>query len=169
MERTIKILNDMLKKRVVADFAIGGAMALAFYTEPTVTYDLDVFVFLAQDKGKPILVSLEPIYNYCHQKKYTIQQEHVLIEGIAVQFIPVYNELVKEALKNALQKKYGNIKVRVIGLEYLMAIMLQTGRPKDFARLTAVLDNTLYDKTGLVAIIKKHGLSNAWKKIAKKR
>ena len=39
-----RTLNGMRERRVVADYAIGGATAVLFYAEPTRTYDLDVFV-----------------------------------------------------------------------------------------------------------------------------
>ncbi len=45
---------------IVDDYAIAGAMALLFWTEPVPTYDLDVLAFLP-DPGTP-LVSLDPIY-----------------------------------------------------------------------------------------------------------
>lgn len=46
MEATIRIINEMRKKKVIGTYAIGGAVAMIFYVEPVLTYDLDVFVFL---------------------------------------------------------------------------------------------------------------------------
>ena len=66
----------------------------------------------------------------------------MIIEGVPVQFIPAYNDLVKEALNNAVERKYGNTLTRVLGPEYLIAIMLQTFRAKDKGRLVKFLDES---------------------------
>jgi len=50
---------------------------------------------------------------------------------VPVQFIPVYNDLVKNAVFNSRKVNYGRLKTNVVGLEYLIAIMLQTYRAKD--------------------------------------
>jgi len=65
------------------------------------------------------------------KKGFKTEREHVLIQGVPVQFIPVYNDLVKEAVQYSEEVKYGRIKTKVLGLEYLIAVMLQTNRPKD--------------------------------------
>jgi hypothetical protein len=52
------------------------------------------------------LVSLSPIYNWFKEKGYQFEKEHIVIEGVPVQFIPVYNDLVEEALNNSMVKKY---------------------------------------------------------------
>ena len=38
MEKTLKILNELEKARLVSKYAIGGAIAVLFYTEPVLTY-----------------------------------------------------------------------------------------------------------------------------------
>ena len=44
----------------------------------------------------------------------------VLIEEVPVQFIPVYNELVKEAVQSSARVNYESIKKQVIGLKYIV-------------------------------------------------
>ncbi len=75
-----------------------------------------------------------------------------------MQFIPVYNELVKEAVRNSSEARYGRIKTYVIGLEYLIAIMLQTGRAKDRERLIKIFEETEVDFRLLRRILHKHKL-----------
>jgi hypothetical protein len=41
----LRTLNFMKDEGVFEDYAISGAMALVFWTEPVPTYDLDVLVF----------------------------------------------------------------------------------------------------------------------------
>ena len=36
-----RVIDDMRRARVFAEYAIGGATAVLFYAEPTRTYDLD--------------------------------------------------------------------------------------------------------------------------------
>jgi hypothetical protein len=60
VRRTLEILNELKREGVFSRYAIRGAMAATFYTEPVLTFDLDVFVLLSASTGK--LVSLAPIY-----------------------------------------------------------------------------------------------------------
>jgi hypothetical protein len=46
---TLRALNAMKAEGVVEEYAIAGAMAMAFWTEPVATYDLDVLVVLPGD------------------------------------------------------------------------------------------------------------------------
>jgi hypothetical protein len=101
---------------------------------------------------------LAPIYRYFKEKGFKSKKEHVLIEGVPVQFIPVYNDLVKEAVQYSVEVKYGRIKTRVLGLEYLIAVMLQTYRPKDRERLVKVFEEAKIDLILLKKILKKYGL-----------
>jgi hypothetical protein len=56
MRRTLEVLNDLDDQNVFSRYAIGGAMAATFYAEPTLTFDLDVFLVLSPGTGQ--LISL---------------------------------------------------------------------------------------------------------------
>ena len=56
-----------------------------------------------------------------------------------MQFLPVYNELTEEALAQAIDVVFGSTPTRVLSAEHLAAIMLETGGPRDHARLTQFL------------------------------
>lgn len=58
---------------VVAEYAVGGAMALVFWAEPIATFDTDVFVLLRSDG---LLVSLAPVYEWARQHGYPEEAEH---------------------------------------------------------------------------------------------
>lgn len=123
----------MCEDRVIEQYVIGGAIASIFYTEPILTYDLDVFIILpGEQRG---LTSLSSIYTYLERKGYKAHKKHLLIEGMPVQFIPAYNDLVEEAIRNPLQIKFGKTKTNIVRVEYPLAILLQTYRPKDKARI----------------------------------
>ncbi len=137
-------------------------MALLFHTEPVVTFDLDVFCLLAES-GR--LVSLAPIYDFLRARGDEIGAEHVRIAGIPVQFIPAYNALVTEAVEQAEDKTFGATITRVLRPEHLLAIMLQTDRPKDRERAALLASTGAFDGGRLDAILERYGLAAAWNRI----
>ena len=160
MKKTLKVLNDMVKMGLIEQYAIGGGIAVLYYTEPVLTYDLDVFCLLPVDKSE--LITLSPIYEYLQKKGYREDGEHIIIEGIPVQMIPAYNEIIEEALNEAAEVKYQQIKTRIVRVEHLLAIMLQTYRPKDRERILLLLDETQIDMIYLEDVLKRHGLMKKW-------
>lgn len=164
MRKTLQIINQLEKEGVIERYALGGATALLFYAEPALTFDVDVFIFLPGDRNSSRLIDLGPIYKTLEAKGYSAKKEHIMIEGIPVQFIPVYNELVKEAVEQATLKDYQGVKVRVVKIEYLMAIMMDTNRPKDRERITQLLGQVKWDKKLLHKILKSHLLQENWER-----
>lgn len=162
MENTFQTLNELETASLVTRYAIGGAFALSFYTEPIVTFDVDVFVFVPNADSP--LVSLAPIYDYLRARGCPEQHEHVVISGTPVQFIAAFNPLVEEAVRDAVDKSFKAVRVRVLRLEHLAAIMLKTGRAKDNARLAQLLEVTALDEPFFRAILKRHALTAAWTK-----
>ncbi len=160
MEKPLKVINQMQLEGLFTKYAIGGGIASLFYIEPIATFDLDIFIILPETSGA--LVSLSPLYDWLAQRGYETEKEQVIIEGIPVQFIPVYNDLVKDGVQNAVEKRYGNTKTFVLQQEYLVAIMLQTLRPKDRDRLIKFLDEAELSSEELDAILTKHSLKAAY-------
>lgn len=159
-EKTLSLLNQMVADGVIQRYAIGGAVAAAFYVEPTQTFDLDVFlVFPATPTG---LISISPIYGYLMQRGYQPEGESIQIEGWPVQFLPVFNPLTEEALANAVAVTFGGTDTHVFSAEYLAAIMLFTGRPKDHIRLVQFFERGVIDQPKLMEIIARHDLTSKW-------
>jgi hypothetical protein len=154
VEKTLKIIRELKEKKVLEDFSIGGGIAALYYIEPLLTYDLDIFFIPIKES----IDVLAPLYRYLKEKGFKAKKEHILIEGVPVQFIPVYNELVKEAVQHSVEVKYGRIKTKILGLEYLIADMLQTYRPKDRERLVKIFEEAKIDLKILNKILKKYGL-----------
>jgi len=165
LEKTISVLNQMVSDGVVSDYVIGGAMGALFYTEPFETHDLDIFVAFPEDK---LIVTLEPVYDYLKVKGYTVDKEHIIVEGIPVQILPIYDDLVSEAAVTALSKKVGQQDVRVMQPEHLLAIMTKLSRPKDKIRVHLFLEQSTVDRPKLRAILSKYGLTEKWRKISTK-
>src|SRR5437870_6219151 len=151
----------MERADVFSRYAIGGAMGAIFYTEPFLTFDLAVFVLL--QAGSSGLISLAPIYQALRSRGYQEEKETVLIEGVPVQFLPVYNSLVEEALNNAQDTTYENVPTRILRSEYLVAIALQTGRSKDRERVRILREQAQLDMNLLADILKRHDLEEKWK------
>ena len=160
MERTFAILNEMELAGLFKSYAVGGGIAAMYYFEPILTYDLDIFFIPVKEN----IDVLAPLYSYLKEKGYLPEKEHVVIEGIPVQLIPVYNDLVREAVENARETDYKEVKIRILTAEYLVAVSLQTYRPKDRERLVKFLDETRIDLLRLKTILKDHGLEEKFRK-----
>lgn len=165
LENTLHALNQMVEARIVSGYVIGGAMGVLFYTEPFHTDDLDIFI--AFPDPQPLILTLDPIYNYLKAKGYPVKEEHIIVEWMAVQVLPVYDALVAEAANQALTKKVGSESVRVMRPEHLLAIMTTLSRPKDKSRIPMVYSQAPLDKALLKDILKRHGLTEKWNKIPK--
>ncbi len=160
MKKTLMALNDLKKKGIIIDYAIGGGMGAVFYIEPFLTYDLDVFI---RTKDESELQPLAALYAHLKAKGHRPEQEQVIIAGVPVQFLPVYNELLAEAVKEARPVNYQGTKTRIMTIEHLLAIMLQTGRAKDRERFSKALDEAKIDKVRLSQILKRHALEGKYR------
>ena len=162
MEATLSVLNGLESRGLLIRYAIGGAMALLFHTEPVATFDLGIFCLIPETG---LLVTLTPLYDALQRDGHTVDAEHVLIAGIPVQFIPAYNPLIVEALTDAEGKNFGTTPTRVLRLEHLLAIMLQTGRPKDRQRAAMLATTAAFDEPRLQDILTRHRLTDQWQQI----
>ncbi|RLC20683.1 MAG: hypothetical protein DRI57_04230 [Deltaproteobacteria bacterium] len=148
--------------KIIGRYAIGGAIAATRYIEPVQTFDLDIFViFPLSESG---LISISPVYDYLAQLGYTAEGEFVNIEGWPVQLLPVYNPLTEEAMEKVIEVEFGKTPTRVFSAEYLAAIMIETGRPKDHARLIHFFEFDSVDRSVLEDIVTRHGLKEKWRK-----
>jgi hypothetical protein len=160
MEKTLRVLNDLVVAGVLSRYAIGGAMGATFYVEPVLTFDLDIFVILPQTA--PGLLSLEPLYSELRNRGYNEVSECVNIEGIPVQFLPAYNDLLIDALTEARDVLYEQTPTRVLRAEHLIAIATQTGRDKDRERVRLLREQAELDGEYLANLLRRHGLEGKW-------
>ncbi len=147
MKKAIEVLNNLCDRRIIKDYAIGGAMGATFYLDPISTMDLDVFVLFADDDFN--LLPLQPIYDTLKKMGYEPdehERECVSIEGTPVQFLPAYNMLLQGALSHAKHFDYEGAETKVLSAEYLAAISVQTGRAKDKIRVFAFLELEEFDR-----------------------
>jgi len=144
LEKTLEKINELIKTNIIKKYAIAGGLGQFYYIEPSVTYDLYLVIDIESDSGK--LISLEPIYEWAVKNNYKSLEEHIIIEGIPVQFLPAYNDLVREALDNRTEIELYGIKTFILKPEYLMAVMLQINRSKDKERLIKFFEEAEFSK-----------------------
>ena len=154
----LRVLNEMKQARVVDDYAVAGAMALVFWTEPVPTFDLDVLVFLPEKDAT--IVSLAPIYDWAAERGFSTKSEHVMIEGVPVQFLPAHNELADEAIEQAATLEYEGVPVRVVKPEYLVALYLEPGARtlKRRERAAALRESPAMNMAALDGLLRRFGL-----------
>lgn len=161
MKETLVIIEKLYRDGVIGLYAIGGAVGAAFYLEPVATVDVDIFVLF---EPAPLILTLTPIYEACAQLGYAAHEEAIVIEGWPVQFLPASKPLLDEAVRAAMPREAEGLTTRVMTAEHLMAIALQTGRPKDHARLVMFAESNCADRSLFRDILSRHSLLDAWAK-----
>lgn len=151
-ERVIELINEARRRGVIQQYAIGGAIGAMFYMEPFATKDLDVFTFLPVTEQGLVF----------RQLGCQTEGQYLIIEGVHVQFIPPATPLVSEAIKKAVEVKFAQTKTRVFRPEHLAAIMLQTGRRIDLARLERFLEQVEMNQRYFRDLLRRHKLLRRW-------
>jgi hypothetical protein len=167
MRDTLEIINQMQRDGVIGKYAIGGAVGATLYLEPSATVDVDIFLMLPHSSGSS-LVSLSPIYEYLAAHGYKAEGEHIVIGTWPVQFLPPSNALQEEALNEALETEVEGVGTWVMRAEHLIAIALQTGRAKDYARVLQFLEQKAVNFHRLNDILARHGLIIKWEQFKKR-
>ncbi len=161
LSAVFRVLADLIKNGVISQYAVGDAVGAIFYVEPRETFDLDIFFVLAHEPSSPLL-RVEAIYEYARSKGFETSAEFIRIHGWAVQFLESSTPLWKEAVSEAREVEFEGAMVRVMGPEYLAAMMVGTGRSKDWIRLADFLEADILNSNEFESIINKHGLTEKW-------
>jgi hypothetical protein len=167
MKDTLKVINQMQADGVIGQYAIGGAVGATFYLEPVSTLDVDIFVSVGQHSGSSI-ITLTPIYDYLTRCGWQVNQEHIVIAGWPVQFLPPGGPLEEEAVAEAVETEVDGSKTHVMTAEHLVAIALKTGRAKDKIRIMQFLESGVVDLARLRRILDRHGLLVKWQAYSEK-
>jgi hypothetical protein len=143
LQRALRQVNGLRAKGLIEQYAIGGAWAATYFSEPIPTEDLDVFCHLP---SQSLLISLSPIYDHLRSLGYKAADgshaDSILIEDVPVQFL-AGNALVDEAIDRAISIGLMGEPTRIFDLEYVIAIALDVGRPKDLSRIETLLETTI--------------------------
>jgi hypothetical protein len=157
LRAVFQILNDIKDDGVVEDYAVGGAMAVLFYAEPTRTYDVDVFVLLPESGQQVVL--LTPVYSWLEERGFKSKAEHVLVHGVPVQILPAYNDLVEDAVIHARLLDYEGVPVRVSSPEHLIALAFQAGGRRRRERAFQLLETCEVDRGLLATLLERHEIA----------
>ena len=162
MQAVCDILEQLLQERVINRYAIGGATAAGFHGEPLATRDIDVFVFLDPPDGS-LLVTLGPVFRRLSDLGFNeFEEEGLLVHDFPVQFLSASPGLETEAVENAMVAEWDTHRLRVMRPEYLAAIALSVGRPKDRARLVYLAELPIFDFVSFRQILVRYKLSDLW-------
>ena len=156
---------------MVADGVIRKfAVTALYYSEVTVTEDLDILVPFddLQDKSSG-LATLEPLFSYLSDRGYKeFEKEGIVVEGWPVQFLPVSNELDAEALNRAQDVEFSDApestKIPILRPEHIVATALRVGRAKDRERIIRFVEEQLVDLGELRNVLSRHNLLEKWSK-----
>lgn len=155
MDKALKVISRLHKEGVLEEYAIGGAIATIYYTEPFATFDVDIFFIPPEEQG---ILILTPFYDYLTKKGYKTHKEYILIGETPIQFIPGATALETEAVQNAVVVSYKNVKVNILRPEYLIAIFLSVYRLKDREKIVKLIEQTKIDRKLLNEILLRYDL-----------
>jgi len=157
MKNTLALINELKEKKLIADYAIGGAIGVLRWVEPFFTRDLDIFIIPSKETKKGV-IDLSSIYDYLKKKGCVWKGQWLIIGGVPVDFIPV-DALEKEAVEDAEAAEFEGVGTKVITPEYLAAILLRAGRNKDLRKVEMLLAQASIDGKKLDRILEKYGLA----------
>jgi hypothetical protein len=150
----LRAANELVSADLIKDYALGGALAAIYYTEPITTYDADI-IFVASNKK--LSAGIPAIYSHLQSKGWRVEREHLLIGNFPVQFLAA-SGLTEEAVREARPVQYEGVPAKVFRPEYIIAIAASVGRHKDFARIEQMLDQVKIDKALLDDILRRYSL-----------
>ena len=163
LAKVIHLIEAMQADGIIGTYALGGAMAAVIYVDPFPTQDFDFFVHLTGEVSN--LDPLRPIIEYLNPRGYPIEGVEFNIEGLLVQFLPLTSDLTREATEFANIVEVEGVQMRVLSPEYLVVVMLETGRIKDFLRAKMFVDQDVVNLDEIRLLVKRFGLEAQWQKL----
>jgi hypothetical protein len=150
----LRAANELVSAGLIEDYALGGALAAIYYTEPFTTYDADI-VFVTTDKT--LSAGIPAIYSHLQTKGWRVEGEHLIIKDFPVQFLAA-SGLTEEAVREAKPIEYEGVPAKVFRPEYIIAIAASVGRHKDLARIEQLLEQVKIDRPMLDDILRRYNL-----------
>jgi hypothetical protein len=164
MREALEALNRLVEDGVISAYAIGGAIAAAFYIEAMQTEDIDAFTVIPPSGSA--LVSLTAVYDALTAMGGIVDGGYVRFGEWPLQILSDGNPLVAEAIAEAEQVEYQSVPARVFRAEYLCAIALQTGRMKDYLRVNMFQEQHAVNVDKLLALVERFGLRDRLAKLS---
>ena len=104
-------------------------------------------------------MSLSLVYEWARERGIKVDAEHLMIEGVPVQLLPSYSDLVEAALETARVHDYEGVPVRVVGPEHLVALALDAGGARRRERAWQLLQSGAVDRERLEALLTEHDVA----------
>src|SRR5712691_8836265 len=124
LAEVLRVSNELVSVGLIEDYALGGALAAIYYTEPVTTYDADI-IFISSDKT--LSAGIPAIYSHLQSKGWHVEREHLIIKDFPVQFLAA-SGLTEEAVRNAKPITYEGVPAKVFTAEYIIAIAASVDR-----------------------------------------
>jgi hypothetical protein len=150
----LRAANELVSAGVIKDYALGGALAAIYYTEPFTTYDADI-IFVASDKT--LSAGIPAIYSHLQAKGWRVEREHLVVKDFPVQFLAA-SGLTEEAVREGTQIEFEGVPAKVFRPEYIIAIAASVGRHKDLARIEQLMTQARINKASLDDILRRYNL-----------
>ena len=150
----LRAANELVSVGLIKDYALGGALAAIYYTEPFTTYDVDI-IFVASDTT--LSAGMPAIYSHLQSKGWRVEREHLLVKDFPVQFLAA-SGLTEEAVRNAVPIEFEGLPTKVFRPEYIIAIAASVGRHKDLARIEQLMSQTTINEALLDDILRRYNL-----------
>jgi hypothetical protein len=150
----LRAANELVAAGLIKDYALGGALAAIYYTEPFTTYDADI-IFVPSDTT--LSAGMPAIYSHLQSTGWRVEREHLLIKDFPVQFLAA-SGLTEEAVREAKPIQFEGVPAKVFRPEYIIAIAASVGRHKDFARVEQLMSQANIDKALLDDILRRYNL-----------
>lgn len=151
----LRAANELVSAGLIKDYALGGALAAIYYTEPFATYDADI-IFISSDKT--LSAGIPAIYSHLQSKGWHVEREHLIIKDFPVRFLAA-SGLTEEAVRKAKRIEYDGVPAKVFSPEYIIAIAASVGRVEDLARIEQLMTQSNVDRALLDDILRQHNLT----------
>jgi len=163
MQSVLRALNRLVSDGVILAYAIGGAIGAAFYIEAAQTEDVDAFTVLPSSGSG--LITLTAVYEALTAMGGVVEREYVRFGNWPLRVLTDANPLIAEAIAEAVAVDYEGTPTRVFRAEHLCAVALQTGRSKDYLRVSMFLEQGAVDPQALLSLAERFGLADRMGKV----
>lgn len=136
---------DAALRRARLTHAFGGALALAYYSEPRATVDIDVNVFVPLERWRDVAAALEPLGVDCATDPAILERDGWIRWRWGRSPIDVFfaYDAVHEAMRGAMRRyPFGDDEIPVISPEHLAVCKIVFDRSKDWVDIEGMLGAT---------------------------
>jgi len=163
MQDALRALNQLVSDGVIEAYAIGGAIGASFYIDALQTEDIDAFIFFPEPPSGLFLIT--PIYEALSAQGGVIEREYVRFGSWPLQILTDATPLLTEAIQHAVNVTFRGVQTRLFRAEHLCAVASQTGRAKDYARISMFLERGAVDQDALAGLAERYELLDRLKKV----